>query len=336
MSGKPSSAIGLFQIGISPIGGFIPVLTTIFPMYPYSQYAEDENIQAVFTSINSTAQTYLDWFVYTPLGVYTSSNISGPLLDWIGNGIYGITRPTYITTTASRQAGISMHPIGLNAIDTAYIKISGILNLATDDLYKRVLTWFLYRNDGLVPTLMWLRKRIARFLYGANGSDITVDYVQNISLVSQPLASPSAPMLTSSAGGTLAATTYYVVITYVTATGQTLPSAESSLGVAADYLLSVASPPAISGAIGWNVFVGTTSGGETLQNSSTIPIGTSWTEPTSGLVSGTAPPTANTSVTPGLILVGLPAIAESTYFRQFSSNGVLPVPFQVSIENYSL
>ena len=71
MSGKPSSAIGLFQIGISPIGGFIPVLTNIFPMYPYSQYAEDENIQSVFTSINSTAQTYLDWFVYTPLGVYT-------------------------------------------------------------------------------------------------------------------------------------------------------------------------------------------------------------------------------------------------------------------------
>lgn len=336
MSGTPSSAIGLFQIGISPIGGFIPVLTNIFPMYPYRQYAEDDNIQAVFSSVNSMAQAYLAWFVNTPLAVYVSPNINGPLLDWIANGIYGISRPSYLSETSQNIAGISMHPIGVNAIDTAWIKISGTLQQGTDDLYKRSLTWFLYRNDGAVPNLLWLRRRIARFLYGANGADIAVDDVQLISLVSQPLSPPESPALSSSAGGTLLATTYYVLVNYVTATGETLPSVEASLAVAADYVLNIASPSPIAGAIGWNAFVSTSSGTEQLQNSSPIAIGTAWIEPTTGLISGSAPPTENTSVTSGEILAGLPDIPESAYFQQFSKNGVLPIPFQVSLVSYIL
>ena len=109
---------------------------------------------------------------------------------------------------------------------------------------------------------------------------------------------PSAPTLSSVAGGTLAATTYYVTITYVNATGQTYVSAEASLAVAAGYLLSVASPPASAGATGWNVFVSTATGTETLQNSSPIPIGTAWTEPTTGLIAGSAMPLVDNSWAP--------------------------------------
>ena len=113
---------------------------------------------------------------------------------------------------------------------------------------------------------------------------------------------PAAPTLSSVAGGTLAATTYYVKITYVNAAGETLPSAESSLAVAADYVLSVASPAATSGASGWNVFVSTSSGTETLQNSSPIAIGTAWQEPTTGLISGSALPTTSTFGVPSATL----------------------------------
>ena len=113
---------------------------------------------------------------------------------------------------------------------------------------------------------------------------------------------PAAPTLSSVAAGTLAATTYYVKITYVNAAGETLPSAEASLAVAADYVLSVASPAATSGASGWNVFVSTTSGTETLQNSSPIAIGTAWQEPTTGLISGSALPTTSTFGVPSATL----------------------------------
>ncbi len=303
-------------------------------MYPYREYAEDVNIQAIFSSTNSMAQAYLDWFVNTPLGIYVSSGINGPLLDWIANGIYGIARPSYLSETSQNISGISMHPINVNAIDTAWVKVSGTLQVVTDDLYKRILTWFLYRNDGMVPSLLWLRRRIARFLYGLNGADTTVDNVQLISLVSQPLLPPASPSLSSLSGGTLAATTYYVVINYVTATGETLASVEASLAVAADYVLNVNSPSPVAGAIGWNVFVSTASGTEELQNSSPIAIGTAWVEPVTGLISGSAAPTQNTSVAPGEILAGLPDIPESAYFQQFSKNGVLPIPFQISLVSY--
>jgi hypothetical protein len=104
---------------------------------------------------------------------------------------------------------------------------------------------------------------------------------------------PPAPTLSQSAGGTLSATTYYVCITSVDATGkETPPSAEVNLIVTANNLLSVASPPATPGQAGWNVYVGTGSGMEMLQNASPISFGVAWDEPATGLVSGGASPPA--------------------------------------------
>jgi hypothetical protein len=105
----------------------------------------------------------------------------------------------------------------------------------------------------------------------------------------------AAPVLSKVAGGTLAATTYFVRATYVTASGETAASLESSLAVAANNLLQVASPPIdiLSAAIGWNVYVSTSAGAETLQNGGTpIAIGTAWTEPLSSAIVGAALPQA--------------------------------------------
>jgi RHS repeat-associated protein len=101
---------------------------------------------------------------------------------------------------------------------------------------------------------------------------------------------PAAPTLGQTSGGSLAATTYYVKVAYVF-NGPVQPaSAESSLAVAANKLLTVTSPATVSGATGYNVYVGTSSGKETLQNTSPIAIGTNWTEATSGLTTtGEAP-----------------------------------------------
>jgi RHS repeat-associated protein len=98
-------------------------------------------------------------------------------------------------------------------------------------------------------------------------------------------AAPSAPSLSQVSGGTMAATTYYVKIAYVFNGPAGPGSSESSLAVSANKLLQVASPATSPGATGYNVYVATASGSETLQNSSPVAIGTAWTEPTTGLIS---------------------------------------------------
>jgi hypothetical protein len=103
---------------------------------------------------------------------------------------------------------------------------------------------------------------------------------------------PLAAVLSSVAGGTLSAASYYVKISYVTATGETAASAETAIALAADLLLQVASPAldTKSLATGWNVYIGSSSYGETKQNTTPIAIGTAFTLPTSGLITGTALP----------------------------------------------
>jgi hypothetical protein len=124
-------------------------------------------------------------------------------------------------------------------------------------------------------------------------------YLNGATIPSAGLSAPSAPSLSQVAGGTLGAATAYVKTTYVTASGETAASSESSLAVSASHLLQVASPavPSPASATGWNVYAGAAAGTEVLQNGATpIALGTPWTEPTSGLVSGTAvAPSANTT-----------------------------------------
>lgn len=107
-------------------------------------------------------------------------------------------------------------------------------------------------------------------------------------------SSPSSPALSQVAGGALGGTTYYVKTTFVTDSGEVVPSAEASLAVAANNLLKVTAPAVaggVAGVTGWNVYVSTSAGTETKQNGSTpIALGTDWTEPGSGLVAGTALP----------------------------------------------
>ena len=138
---------------------------------------------------------------------------------------------------------------------------------------------------------------------------------------SQPPQAPD-PVLSSVAGGALAATTYYVRTTWVVETQdgniyESLPSNEVSLPVGANNLLVVQSPPPLPMPymlLGWNVYVATTAstgegygagpyggipygGGaglffvsETLQNLTMLAIGANWQEPTSGLILGVSPP----------------------------------------------
>jgi hypothetical protein len=106
---------------------------------------------------------------------------------------------------------------------------------------------------------------------------------------------PANPVTNTIAGGALAATTYYVKTTYVGSPGETTPSAEVTQAAAINTLLTVSSPAAQAGANGYNVYVSTATGTETKQNAAPVPIGSTWTEPVSGLVAGAPVPAANTT-----------------------------------------
>ena len=147
--------------------------TEIIKSYPYVQFADDENITAWFDAYNAYAQQYLDWFNNTPLAVYTRSEISGALLDWVANGVYGCYR-TPIAFGNSRSIG------PLNTYTPNYIpfnqgkELSDVTSFTmTDDIFKRVITWNFYKGDGVQLSIPWLKKRIARFT-DLNFMDVSV------------------------------------------------------------------------------------------------------------------------------------------------------------------
>ena len=54
------------------------------------------------------------------------------------------------------------------------------VTVTTDDLFKRIMTWRLYRGDGKVFNIQWLKRRIARFLTFPNGTSGNIDNTNNI------------------------------------------------------------------------------------------------------------------------------------------------------------
>jgi len=157
------------------------MLTQIIPAFVYKQFEDDDNIQAFNSSFNALAQNYLSWFVDINLPIYTG--LSGLLLDWVAQGLYGISRPAlpYGSTT-----GIGLvNTWKVNTILVNSYTMSGVIDLftTTDDIFKRIITWFFFKGDGQVYSITWLKRRIMRFLIGINGVSPNIDNTYPISVV---------------------------------------------------------------------------------------------------------------------------------------------------------
>lgn len=160
-----------------------------------------------------------------------------------------------------------------------------------DGAWQRVYIWVKVAGGGKVTTRMRL---------DFTPLQPTTFYAPAIYFFpGKQIAPPPAPVVTRTTGGALAPTTYYVRSTYVSGTGETLASAETAVAAEAGSLIAVASPAAVPGATGWNVYVGNTAScpgvdagalsgaGQTCQvkqNAAPIAAGTDWTEPASGRV----------------------------------------------------
>ncbi len=110
-----------------------------------------------------------------------------------------------------------------------------------------------------------------------------------IGLVANPLPIPAAPQC-GIAQGPIAATTYYVQATWVSALGQeSAPSELTTYTTVDDSLLAVRqiNPPV--GAAGWNVYLGTSAYSLARQNGTPMAVNGMFTLPTSGLAAGPLP-----------------------------------------------
>jgi hypothetical protein len=260
------------------------MVETILPAYLYQQYNNDPDLLAFFTAYNNTSQGYLDQINSLNLPIYTKQ--SNKLLDWVGNGIYGIPRPVipFGTTTLSggeydanpydtipyNEGIISVNgipitsmswsssgggtvtgttatpPVGV-VVGTVYIATitgvvpsgyNGVYSLtqtgtttftyslpvnpgsvttqgqlgytvspATDDVYKRVITWNFYKGDGYQFNTRWLKNRIYRFLTQENGIStpipntykigVTFSSGNNVAIAINPTINSYAPVLSA-------------------------------------------------------------------------------------------------------------------------------------------
>lgn len=114
------------------------------------------------------------------------------------------------------------------------------------------------------------------------------------------LPGPAAPTNSApTSGGSLAAGTYLVSVSWTNAAGETQVGADLSVVVTLNQKVSIIQPTPPIGAAGWNVYASTVGGGhatETKQNGgSPIPIGTT-TFNFTALVGGSALPVANTAI----------------------------------------
>ena len=156
-------------------------LTQQIRAYVYKQFEDDDDIQAFNSSFNALAQNYLSWFVDINLPIYTG--LSGSLLDWVAWGLYGMQRPVLPYGKVTSTGLINTWE--LNTILINSYKVSGVINLftTTDDIFKRILTWWFFKGDGQVWSITWLKRRIMRFLIGVNGTAPNIDNTYPISVV---------------------------------------------------------------------------------------------------------------------------------------------------------
>jgi hypothetical protein len=146
----------------------------------------------------------------------------------------------------------------------------------------------------------YLAKWNEYLLLARGARETTLQY--GIGLVTTPIPEAGTPVL-GSAPGLLPATVYYVQISWVSATGADgNPSKATAFESPVASLLTVTngtSVPAVATA--FNVYAGLTDCPLTLQNSTPIPIGQTFTEGTAGLIAGVP---AGMGQTPDLYITG--------------------------------
>jgi hypothetical protein len=191
--GQPTGPItgGSDEVAIGAEPGSIPFpppnvtgLQTVIPSYLYQQYTDDDDCQGFVDSQNIMQQDFVDTFNALNLPIYTGPIVQGLLLDWVGRGLYGMSRPAlgqgyfnlygplntwgcnflgppWFIYDNTMQVTFGLNEIGLFGPFQVY--------LTDDDTYRRILTWHFFKADTKYCDIRWLKRRIWRFLYCMDG-----------------------------------------------------------------------------------------------------------------------------------------------------------------------
>lgn len=158
------------------------VLQQTINSYLYQEYNDDNDLQAFVDGYNQLAQGFISWFSSIGLPVYTGAQIINSLLDWVAEGLYGITRP-YLPSGKNKNLG-PLNTYAYNTLPFNTRKVVGPQDFfaTNDDVFKRVITWHFFKGDGKVFNIRWLKRRIMRFLNGVNGTSYNIDETYPISV----------------------------------------------------------------------------------------------------------------------------------------------------------
>jgi len=183
--GQPGSGIGIGGLGI-PFPASAPTgLTKVIPSYLYQEYSDDDDLQGFCQAINELQQNYVDTFNQINLPIYPGPIVAGKLLDWVAQGLYGMSRPS-IGVGRPVQIGPlnTWGPAMLPAINEIIQTHPGNVIVTNDDLFRRIITWHFFEGDGKYFNVRWIKRRVWRFIMGVNGT--APDYEVDPALGYQP------------------------------------------------------------------------------------------------------------------------------------------------------
>lgn len=159
-------------------------LTTIIPSYLYVQYNDDDNLQGFVLAQNQLTQELMDRLTNINLPIYTG--LTGEYLDWVAEGLYGMIRP-YLPAGMNKNYGpYNTIPYNVAPFNDYHVISSGEVFITNDDIFKRIITWNFYKGDGFTFNVLWLKRRIMRFLLGDNGSAPNIENTYQISVTFGP------------------------------------------------------------------------------------------------------------------------------------------------------
>ena len=177
----PTVAASLLPVSYPSSVGAMPVaLQETIKSYLYWQYNDDADLAAFVKAYNDYSQAYLNAFNVLNLPIYTS--LTGYLLDWVGQGLYGMARPILPQAAVLDAGPYNTYAYNIGVYDYYSFQPMPPTALATDDLYKRCLTWAIYKGDGKVFNIRNLKRRVARFLNGPNGVAFNADSTYYVSV----------------------------------------------------------------------------------------------------------------------------------------------------------
>lgn len=159
------------------------MLEEIIKSYLYTQYNDDDDIQAFVSAYNAMAKNIYSWMVKANLPIFVGDYNAGDQLKWIARGIYGVKPPVLVSGKQTIYGPYNAMMFNQLPFNGRRVVDQSEQVVVSDDLFKRIMTWNFYKGDGFHFTIPWLKRRIMRFLTGADGVDVINDQRWSVSVL---------------------------------------------------------------------------------------------------------------------------------------------------------